>query len=107
MPIPSPYTTPLELRMHTNGKMMLFFDGKRIPGVLEIKTEWDPGQRTAVTVTIIGNAVRFATDEREPVPEGVYYSPWYPGFYAQDGSGEMGAAFMRKWIDRKDDFPNE
>lgn len=106
MGIPSPHTTPLELRMNARGKLMLYFDGRRIPGIMEINVNQENGARSFLTVQIIGLAVRFETDEREPIPEGVYWSPWYPGFYLEINSSPMGNAFEREWISRKDEFPN-
>lgn len=108
MGIPSPHTTPLELRLEKDGRrLMLYFDGRRVPGITGIKVDQEIGHRPVVTVSIIGSAVRFETDEMEPIPDDVYWSLWYPGFYAKDGSGEMGASFMRQWYDRRGEFPNE
>lgn len=107
MGIPSSHTTPLELRMNERGKLMLYFDGRMVPGVLEINVHCDRPQRSVMTVTIIGNAVRLTTDEREPIPDGVYWSPWYPGFYLQVDSSPMHDSFYSAWFDRRGEFPNE
>jgi hypothetical protein len=55
----TPFNTKLELRRNEKGRFVLYFDGERVPGVIEtVMHQEGPFNRPVFTLTFAGVAVR-------------------------------------------------
>jgi hypothetical protein len=59
-----PANASLQVLLTDKGKMEFYHEGVKLPGVIGIDCKQVPGERATVTVTFIGLAVQFATEER-------------------------------------------
>jgi len=65
MAMVTPQNTKLELRRDDKNRFVLFFDGERVPGVIETVMSQVARDRPVFTITVHGNAVRMV--ENDPV----------------------------------------
>jgi hypothetical protein len=56
-------TTPIEIRRDEKGRLRMFFDGRPVPGVFSVVIDQKGRDRSAVIVSIIGQAVRIVEHE--------------------------------------------
>lgn len=61
MAIPKPSEARIVLRHYEDGRMRAFLDGKVIPGVVSLSLSQDGMDRSVLTMSIIGLAVRVET----------------------------------------------
>lgn len=62
MAIPTPANAKTEIRLDQSGRLAAYFDGVRIPGVIDIDISHEHGERAVVDLRLIGCAVRLATE---------------------------------------------
>ncbi|MFT4129951.1 hypothetical protein [Labrys sp. (in: a-proteobacteria)] len=65
MAIPTPENARFEVRLSQMGRMRVYFDGKMLPCVTNIKLEGEGRDPASVTIVLYGGGVRLVTEEPE------------------------------------------
>lgn len=63
MAFPSPATTDLVVKHDLKGKTRVFFKGVALPGVIRVDLSGRNGERSELTITLTGAAVRLETED--------------------------------------------